>query len=87
MRASDRIELKWAAPRAGDRRALPVTHEMRTTIVVLIDGHFNVVLSSGTVALREPGDYAIWGHGIDHSWEALSDSTILTVRWPSTAIA
>jgi hypothetical protein len=25
----------------------------------------------------------MWGPGVDHSWEALEDSVVLTVRWPS----
>ncbi len=28
----------------------------------------------------------MWGSGIDHSWTALADSTMLTVRWPSAPI-
>jgi len=24
----------------------------------------------------------MWGPGVDHSWEALEESTVLAVRWP-----
>lgn len=34
--------------------------------------------------LRKPGDYAIWGPGVAHTWAALeNDTVVLTVRWPS----
>ncbi len=33
------------------------------------------------VVLNEPGDFAIWGPGIHHSWEPLAPSVIVTMRW------
>ena len=38
----------------------------------------------GLRRICEQGDYAVWGPGIDHSWEALADSVVITVRWPSS---
>jgi quercetin dioxygenase-like cupin family protein len=52
---------------------------------VLLDGKFRIDLRSGSVMLERRGDYVMWGPGTDHSWEAVSDSTVLTVRWPSLA--
>src|SRR2546427_161524 len=34
-------------------------------------------------ALERPGDYVVWGPGIDHIWQAEADSVVITVRWPS----
>jgi hypothetical protein len=48
-----------------------------------VSGQFRIELSTGTFALKDQGDYAIWGPGIDHSWQAEEDSIIITVRWPS----
>jgi len=31
--------------------------------------------------LEHPGDFAIWGEGLEHRWRALEPSTVLTVRW------
>ena len=31
--------------------------------------------------LEDPGDFAIWGEGLEHSWRALQPSTVLTIRW------
>ena len=36
-----------------------------------------------TVVLEQPGDFAIWGDGLEHGWRALEPSTVLTVRWQS----
>ncbi|MEU8633244.1 hypothetical protein AB0C38_13815 [Amycolatopsis sp. NPDC048633] len=49
----------------------------------LISGKFRVDLTGGSETLNDQGDYVMWQPGIDHSWEALSTSTVLTVRWPS----
>jgi quercetin dioxygenase-like cupin family protein len=35
------------------------------------------------VPLTRPGDYVVWGPGVDHSWRAEQDAVVLTVRWPS----
>lgn len=51
----------------------------------LVQGNFRIDLTEGTVTLTEQGDYVLWGPGIDHWWEALSDSVVITVRWPSSS--
>ena len=33
------------------------------------------------VVLEEPGDFALWGPGLTHSWRVLAPSVVLTVRW------
>ena len=33
------------------------------------------------LVLDQPGDFALWGEGLEHSWRALEPSTVLTVRW------
>jgi quercetin dioxygenase-like cupin family protein len=35
------------------------------------------------VVLTRPGDYVLWGPGVDHSWLAEQESVVVTVRWPS----
>jgi hypothetical protein len=32
--------------------------------------------------MSETGDYAIWGGDAEHTWSAVRDSVVLTVRWP-----
>jgi quercetin dioxygenase-like cupin family protein len=60
------------------------TGEQRSTLVLLVSGKFRIDLTVGNVTLERQGDYITWGPGIDHSWQAEQDSTVITVRWPST---
>jgi len=83
VRSTDDVEVKWGIHPAGDKRSEWTTDDQRTTMVLLVDGHFTVSLTDGRVELNKQGDYAVWGPGIDHSWEAEEDSVVLTVRWPS----
>lgn len=87
IRASGDLEIKWAKHRAHDRRAHVVTGETRTTVLILVEGKCRVELSTGSFVLSEPGDYATWGPAIDHTWEIIDDSTIITVRWWSSSPA
>lgn len=82
-RHSDAVEIKWGVHPAGDERAQWATGETRTALLVLISGRFRVELPGRSVLLSEPGDYVVWGKGVDHSWRAEEQSTVLTVRWPS----
>jgi len=31
--------------------------------------------------LEAPGDFALWGPGLGHSWRALEPSVVMTLRW------
>ncbi len=82
IRATDAVEIKWATHPAGDQRAEWTKDDTRTTIVVLISGGtFEVQLTGGVAGLVEPGDYVMWGPGVDHAWRAAKHSVVLTVRW------
>jgi quercetin dioxygenase-like cupin family protein len=54
-----------------------------TDLLLLIRGRFRLDLSVGSITLEKEGDYAVWGPGIDHCWQAEEDSIVITVRWPS----
>jgi hypothetical protein len=83
VRSSKDVEVKWGIHPAGDTRADWTADDQRTTLVMLISGHFTVKLTEGDAELSTQGDYVMWGPGIDHSWQAHTDSVVLTVRWPS----
>jgi hypothetical protein len=78
------VEVKWGIHPAGETRPEWTADDQRTTLVLLVEGNFRIDLTEATVNLARQGDYAMWGPGIDHSWEALTDSIVLTVRWPSS---
>lgn len=83
VRSSKDVEVKWAHHPVGDKRPEWTSDDRRTTLVMLIDGRFRVDLTDGSSTMVRQGDYVMWGPGTDHSWEALADSVVLTVRWPS----
>ena len=83
VRHSAEVEVKWGVHPAGEARSRWATGERRTALLVLISGRFRVELPDRTVVLGTPGDYVVWGRGVDHSWYAEQESVVLTVRWPS----
>ncbi|KAA9162597.1 signal peptidase I [Amycolatopsis acidicola] len=83
VRATKDVEVKWGIHPAGDKRAEWTADDQRTTLLLMVGGTFRLDLTEGSVTLARQGDYVMWGPGIDHSWEALADSTVITVRWPS----
>jgi hypothetical protein len=82
-RATTAVEVKWGVHPAGEGRDGWATDEQRTTLLILVRGRFRLDLSVGSTTLEKEGDYAVWGPGIDHSWQAEEDSIVITVRWPS----
>lgn len=83
IRATEDVEVKWARHAAGDKRSEWASGELRTTLVILVSGEFRVDVTGGTKTMNRQGDYVMWGPGIAHSWEALDESVVTTVRWPS----
>ena len=84
-RSTSIMELKWAVHAAGDCRPQWARNIEATTVSILIQGRFCLQFPDQEVLLSRDGDYALWSPGVPHCWSAESDSTILTIRWPSTA--
>jgi quercetin dioxygenase-like cupin family protein len=85
VRSTKDVEVKWGIHPAGERRSAWTSDDWRTTLLLLVDGRFRIDLTEGGKTLSKQGDYVLWGPGIDHSWEALADSIVVTVRWPSAS--
>jgi hypothetical protein len=85
VRSQKDVEIKWCNHPAGDKRIGWTSDDQRTTLTMLVQGVFHVETTEGHFTMARPGDYVMWGMGVDHSWEALEESTVLTVRWPSQA--
>ncbi|GAA2119885.1 cupin domain-containing protein [Actinomadura napierensis] len=83
LRHSDEVEVKWGVHPKDERRARWTSGEKRTALLVLISGRFRLEFPGRDVLLTEPGDYVVWGRGVDHSWHAEEESVVMTVRWPS----
>ena len=86
VRSSKDVEVKWGIHPAGEKRHEWTADDQRTTLVLLVEGNFRVDLTEASIILEKQGDYVTWGPGIDHSWEAISDSIVVTVRWPSSLL-
>jgi hypothetical protein len=83
LHRSQDVEIKWGIHPSGDQRAEWQDDEYRTTVLLLVKGRFRITLSAASHILEHEGDYAMWGPGVGHSWEAEEDSVVITVRWPS----
>jgi quercetin dioxygenase-like cupin family protein len=78
------VEVKWALHAAGERRHAWAVSRHATALAVLIRGRFRFAFRGGhEVVLAREGDYVLWPAGIAHTWEAESETLLLTLRWPS----
>lgn len=85
-RATSAVEIKWGTHPAGDARAEWAPGDERSTLTGLVSGRFRVDIPGEQVVMADPGDYVIFGPGVAHSWEALANSVVITVRWPSYSV-
>lgn len=91
-RFSRDVEVKWSIIQCGRRNETGFAHNITAkTLCVLVSGHMRIWLrnfSDSTETklfdLCQQGDYLLWDKRISHDWEAISDCTIITIRWPST---
>lgn len=82
-RSSHILEVKWAFHKAGEGRPEWAMNAEATTLSILISGQFRLQFPDQEVLLSHEGDYVLWSPGVPHCWSAESDSTVVTVRWPS----
>lgn len=82
-RSTPNLEIKWGIHPAGESRTAWSINREATTLSILIQGRFRVQFRDRDCVLAQPGDYVLWLPGVPHGWVAESDSTILTVRFPS----
>lgn len=82
LRHTDKLEVKWGVLKAGDARQEWATNETKTSIGILISGSFIMEFRDQTLRFDTPGDYVMWGPGVDHLWRAPEDAVWLTIRWP-----
>ncbi len=82
------VELKWGIHPAGETRAQSwVRYKKATTVSILIQGIFQIHLRADgeikEVLLQKQGDYVTMPPGVDHIWAAITDSVVMSVRFPS----
>ncbi|HEY9620543.1 MAG TPA: signal peptidase I [Crinalium sp.] len=85
LRTTEALEVKWGVHKAGDRRSQWSTDQQTITLSILIKGRFRLQFPDREHVLANEGDYVLWDAGVAHTWVAENDSTVLTVRYPSTS--
>jgi hypothetical protein len=89
LRHQTDVEVKWGVHPDGDRRAKPWATGNARTIAILVRGKlrlwFRVGNATEQVTLLREGDYVVFGPHVVHSWEAVGDTLVLSVRFPSVA--
>jgi hypothetical protein len=90
LRHQTDVELKWGIHPDGEKRAHPWANGNGTTVSILIGGGLRVAFHVGTsphmVTLEKQGDYIVFGPNVVHSWEAIGDTLVLSVRFPSVEV-
>jgi quercetin dioxygenase-like cupin family protein len=91
LRHQKEVELKWGIHPDGEKRSQPWANQNGTTISVLIEGSLKVTFHIGgkqeKITLQNKGDYVAFGPEVVHSWEAVGDTIVLSVRFPSVEVA
>ncbi len=77
----ENVELKWATHKKGERRKDWSMGDEKQSISILISGKFKLIFDDREETLSQQGDFVYWGPQVPHTWEALEDSTIMTVRF------
>jgi hypothetical protein len=89
LKHQNALELKWGRHPKGECRPAFAEYKISTTVCILISGILSTKAIVGEetceVTLRQPGDYIIFGPKVPHSWEAVEDCIVLSVRFPSVA--
>lgn len=80
---TDDVEIKWGVIKAGTTKAGAGVNNVAKTLTILIDGDFVMRVHSTDIPMRKQGDYVFTEPGEPHTWRAIANSTVLTVRWPS----
>jgi len=84
------VEVKWGIHPDGERRGQAWASGHATTVSVLVQGMLRVMFDNDeeprVVTLRKPGDYVIYGPDVVHSWEAVGDTVVLSLRFPSVDV-
>jgi len=83
-RCSAEVEVKWGIHAAGEHRSQWSSNHTATTVSILIQGRFRIYFPEREFLLTQKGDYALWFPKVPHYWLVETDSTLITVRFPST---
>lgn len=81
---NNNFEVKWNTHPKGKKKTVS-SNKIAKSIAILISGKFILKFpeENKEVILSKSGDYVFWNTKTPHTTEAIEESTILTIRWPS----
>jgi len=82
---SDEFEVKWASCRKGWTKGSVEASMNAKTMCILISGKFLFKFPEENKKriIDKEGDFVFWSPGTWYESEALEDSVLLVIRWPS----
>ncbi len=83
---TDDFEVKWSVHSKGEKKDGVVTKDSAKTFGILVKGKYTIRFPDHNkeIILSIAGDYIAYDtHDGFHTAEALEDTTLLTIRWPS----
>lgn len=90
LRHQTDVEVKWGVHPDGEKRPQAWANGHATTVSVLVRGSLRVTFHSEespeVVTLAKEGDYVIFAPDTVHSWEAIGDTVVLSIRFPSVDV-
>ncbi|MEU5040342.1 signal peptidase I [Streptomyces griseorubiginosus] len=84
LRCSGVVEVKWSNHVADSQKIGVSGRDGTTSLAVLVSGSFLFTFPDedpAEVTLGSQGDYVMYGPSVLHTWKALEDSIVMTVRW------
>jgi len=85
LRSGD-VEVKWFVHPKGDVRPEWAPGHPVRTLNVLVRGGVVLLFPDREVLLSREGDFVLFGPDVPHSFRAVQESLVLTVRWPSVRL-
>ena len=85
LRSDPRVEIKWGTLAKGERREVASGSRVATSLAILLSGRMRMSCDGRDHLLENMGDYVLWSENVFHTWEALEEVTVITIRWPSIA--
>ncbi len=79
------FEVKWGKHPKGEKKFQVAANKIAKTIGILIEGkiELNFPKNKKKILLSKQGDFIFFDEKIFHTFEALEDSIIIVIRWPS----
>lgn len=80
------FEVKWHKLKKGEKDYRFGTQKTAKTLGILVYGKFQYIFPKEKIkkiTLKKEGDYCFYNSGVTHTWKALEDSLLFSMRWPS----